>query len=187
MDGVTVYARGPVSIAEWEALPDDGNRYELIDGTVYVNASPNYSHQAVVAPLLRVLAPAVPDGWLVLPGPLDFQSGNDSVLVPDVVVASRDERHGTRLYVPPLLVVEVASPSTRRYDRVTKLAAYDTAGVGAYWIVEPDVDDPALLVFERDNGALVQRAHVRGDEAFVATSPFAVTVVPSALVADLRA
>ena len=90
------------------------------------------------------------------------------------------EAGGARRYVPPALVVEVASPSTRRYDRVTKLAAYDRAGVPAYWVVDPD--EPSVLVFEREGGALAERAHVRGDEAYAATVPFAMTVAASALV-----
>lgn len=179
----TVYARGPVSIAEWEALPDDGNRYELIDGTVYVNAPPNYAQQDVVGALFLLLHPLCPRDAKVTVGPIDFQADERNVLAPDLVVAPRAEARGKRLYVPPLLVVEVASPSTRRYDRVIKLAAYDRGGVGAYWIV--DADDPSVLVFERDGGRLVERARVVGDEAYAAEVPFPVTVVPSALVADL--
>jgi Uma2 family endonuclease len=175
----TVYARGPVSIAEWEALPDDGNRYELIDGTVYVNAAPKVPHQAVVAELMFLLHPLCPEGVMVLPGPVDFQADAATILEPDLLVIPRSEAGGARLHVPPLLVVEVASPSTRRYDRVTKLAAYDRAGVPAYWIV--DGDEPSLLVFEREGDRLVERAYVRGDESYAATIPFPVTVGPSAL------
>ena len=106
--------------------------------------------------------------------------GLATVLEPDLLVVPRGEARADRLHVPPLLVVEVASPSTRRYDRVTKLDAYDRGGVPAYWIVDPD--EPSLLVFEREGARLVERAHVRGDEAYAAAVPFAVTVVPSALV-----
>lgn len=178
----TVYARGPVTIAEWEALPDDGNRYELIDGAVYVNAMPALPHQAVVARLLVHLANAAPAGLLVLP-PIDFVAGEATVLAPDLVVVPASAVRETRVHIAPLLVVEVASPSTRRYDRVTKLAAYERGGVGAYWIVDPD--DPSVLVFEREGDRLAERARVVGDEAYAAEVPFAVIVVPSALVADL--
>jgi len=184
MSAVTlVYARGPISIAEWEALPDDGNRYELIDGTVYVNAAPKLPHQGVVGHLFRLLDPLCPREAKVFVGPIDFEADAATILEPDLLVVPRSESREARLHVPPLLVVEVASPSTRRYDRGAKLGAYDRGGVPVYWIVDPD--EPSLLVFERDGDRLVERAYVSGDEAYEATVPFAVTVVPSVLVADL--
>ncbi len=126
---------------------------------------------------------AAPADVLVLP-PVDFVANDRSVLQPDLVVVSRSAAHQKRLHEPPLLVVEVASPCTRGYDRVHKLDAYDRGGVPAYWIVDPR--DVSLTVFERDGDRLVERARVVGGEAYEATEPFVVTVVPDALVADLR-
>ena len=74
------------------------------------------------------------------------------------------------------------SPSTRRIDLGTKRLAYEAAGVPAYWLVDPDV--PSLTVLELDAGRYVERATVTGGEAFHATVPFAVTVVPARLLDD---
>jgi Uma2 family endonuclease len=183
MSVTTIYDPGPVSLAEYEALPDDGNRYELIDGVVYVSPAAVWLHQRVAARLQDLLVAAAPDDLAVVQTP-GYQAGERTLFVPDVVV-SRDPAPGAKYVTEPLpLAVEVLSPSSRKYDRVTKLAAYDRAGVGAYWIVDPD--EPSLLVFEREGDRLVERAHVRGDESFAATRPFQVTVVPSALAARLR-
>ena len=182
MSAVTVDARGPMSIAEWEALPDDGNRYELIDGTLYVNAAPNMRHQSYVGELHLLLARNCPPHARVLVGPVDFQIGDATIVEPDLLVVPRSVPMLARLYVPPLLVVEVLSPSTRRYDRGEKLGAYDRGRVGACWLLDPD--EPSLQVYERDGDRLVERARVAGEEAFAAEVPFAVTVVPALLVAE---
>jgi Uma2 family endonuclease len=83
---------------------------------------------------------------------------------------------------PPELVVEVASPRTRLYDRSRKKDIYQSFGIPAYWIVEPDRDRPELTVFELRSGAYEQAAHVIGDDEYHATVPFPVTIVPSELV-----
>jgi hypothetical protein len=70
---------------------------------------------------------------------------------------------------------------------MTKCAAYDDEGVAAYWIVEPDPDRPSIEVFVRtEAGRLVPAGAAVGDAAVHGTVPFAVDIVPSALVADLR-
>lgn len=188
VDVPTVYASGPVAISEWEAAAsrEDGRRYELVDGTVYVSDPPSPLHQAVVGRLGATLRRAAPSGVEVVPGPVDFEAGRSTIVAPDLVVVPLAETSGTRLHVPPLLVVEVMSPSSRRYDRVQKLATYDAGGVDDYWVVDPNPRDPSLLVFGRRGGALVQVATVHGSDPFVATAPYEVTVVPAALVDGLR-
>jgi Uma2 family endonuclease len=179
----TIYDPGPVSLAEYEALPDDGNRYELIDGVVYVSPTAVMVHQVASTMLHNLLTAAAPDDLFVTPTP-GYQAGERTLLIPDLVVTPWPARDAKYVTEPLPLAVEVLSPSSRRYDRITKLAAYDRAGVDAYWIVDPV--EPSLLVFEREGDRLVERAHVRGDEPFAATRPFQVTVVPGALVARLR-
>ena len=105
-----------------------------------------------------------------------------TVLEPDVLVARTADLTPARLEGPPLLAVEVLSPSTRRIDLGTKRLAYEAAGVPAYWLVDPEV--PSLTVLELDAGRYVERATVTGEEAFEATFPFAVTVVPARLLDD---
>ena len=83
---------------------------------------------------------------------------------------------------PPELVVEVASPRTRLYDRNRKKDVYQDFGSPACWIVEPSRDHPELTVFELRSGAYEQTAHVVGCEEYRAAVPFPVTIVPSQLV-----
>ncbi len=102
------------------------------------------------------------------------------------MVVSRDQLGGAKCTEPPLLVVEVRSPSTALVDLNLKKAAYERFGVESYWVVSPDPDSPELIVFELREGQYEQVARVSGDERFTAVRPFAVEVVPSQLVAGLR-
>lgn len=87
----------------------------------------------------------------------------------------------------PLLAVEVLSPSSRLTDPGTKKLFYERLGVRSYWLVDPDLDAPSLKVLMlNDEGVYKETAHVVGDEPYEADEPFAVTVVPSALVAGAR-
>jgi Uma2 family endonuclease len=83
-------------------------------------------------------------------------------------------------------VVEVASPRTRLYDRNRKKDIYEGFGISAYWIVEPGMDCPELIVFELREGVYQQTAHVTGSEEYHAEIPFPVTVTPSQLVSLRR-
>jgi Uma2 family endonuclease len=102
--------------------------------------------------------------------------------VPDVAVVRAGSLDAFFEEAPPELVVEVASPRTRLYDRNRKKDVYADFGIPAYWIVEPDPDRPGLTVFELRSGAYEQAAHVTGDQEYRAAIPFPVTVVPSRLV-----
>jgi Uma2 family endonuclease len=83
----------------------------------------------------------------------------------------------------PELVVEVLSPSNRRYDEVVKRQLYAEAGVASYWIVDPglDVGPVVLTVLDLQDGEYVETARVSGTESWTATRPFEVTVVPDEL------
>lgn len=164
------------------AMPDDGHRYELLDGTLLVTPAPNVNHQRCVGALLALLRDARQSGHTVLLAPLDVRLSRTTVLEPDVLVARTADLTPARLEGPPLLAVEVLSPSTRHLDLGTKRLAYEAAGVPAYWLVDPD--GPSLTVLELDAGRYVERATVAGNEAFHATLPFAVTVVPARLLDD---
>ncbi len=72
---------------------------------------------------------------------------------------------------PPALAVEVASPRTRLYDRNRKKDIYEGFGIPAYWIVEPDMDRPELIVFELREDVYKQTAHVTGSEEYHARDP----------------
>ena len=125
------------------ALPDDGNRYELVDGELLVSPAPRLPHQRAVTALYRRLYPYVEAqgiGEILLsPADLDLRSGQ--LLQPDLFVfrtfpASRASSWSD--VGIPVLVVEVGSPFTARYDRKIKRPTYQRAGVSEYWIVDLD-------------------------------------------------
>lgn len=145
------------------ALPDDGNRYEVVRGTLLVTPAPSRGHQRVLGRLYLALG-----NWLavhpvgeLLWSPADITAGSETLVQPDLFVveqgaAGRPEWPQLREL---LLVIEVLSPSTRRHDRTTKRRCYQEAGVPTYWILAPEeglveVWTPADLVGRVEREAL---------------------------------
>lgn len=174
---------GPFTYDDLLALPDDGHRYELFDGSLLVSAAPNRGHQRCVSRLLLLLAPhAQAAGYEVLPGPIDVRLAQDRVLEPDLIVVRAGPGSQQTIDEAPLLVVEVSSPSTRNIDRDLKRRAYEERGIPPFWLVDPL--EPSLTVLELEDDQYVERAHVTGDAVFDARQPFAVTVSPMGLAGD---
>lgn len=129
--------------AEVLALPDDGKRYELVDGELLVSPAARLRHQLVVQELFRLIDPFVIRHHLgttfCLPADLTLQAGQ--VVQPDVFVLAEVPDPRTTEWDDvgiPVLAVEVLSPSTARHDRLVKRGAYQRAGVATYWIVDLD-------------------------------------------------
>ena len=135
---VAVPAGSSLTYQDLEDLPDDGRRYELIDGSLVVTPAPGTTHQLVVGAVYRLLWSARRAGTVVLTAPVDFVPQPTTSLQPDVVVTEEGEIGEARLTRPPLLVVEVLSPSSRRHDLGSKRLAYAAAGVPSYWLVDPE-------------------------------------------------
>jgi Uma2 family endonuclease len=174
----------PFTVDELDRMPDDGRRYELLDGALIVSPRPTTVHQMVAGRLLVLLSTACPDGSFVMPEPA-VQLSDQTEFDPDIVVVRREHVGGAKVTEPPLLAVEVRSPSTALIDLNRKKAAYEAFGVASYWIVVPDRADPELIVFELRDGRYQQVAHVTGDEGLRLERPFQVEVVPARLVAGL--
>lgn len=182
MEAVSTLERGrALTVDDLEAMPDDGNRYELIDGVLVVSAAPRPVHQQALVGIVLALKQAAPGDLLVLPAPLDVELDRHTMVEPDVLVARRDAFNDKRLPGPPLLAVEVLSPSTRLTDLNTKFARYERAGIPSYWVVYPD--EPRLVVWELQGERYVEVADVGPDETWTAALPFEVTIAPGALLA----
>lgn len=177
---ITVFA-GPLTRADLEAIPEDGRRYELIDGCLIVTPSPGPPHQLMLGELYLALRAAQTPAWYTILG-LDYMPSEWTTFVPDLLVVDHDERRRGGKGTRPELVVEVLSPSTRHIDRGLKRAAYAAAGVPLYWILDPR--QPSLLVLELAGDEYLEAARVEGDEVYDATRPFPVTLVPAALGID---
>ena len=176
---------GPYTVEDLEAMPDDGRRYELIDGRLLVTAAPVPRHQKIVAKLVARMDPLCPDDMHVFPAPLGVRLSRKTELQPDLLVCRDEDLTEKRLTVGPLLAVEVLSPSTASNDFVSKKAAYERMGTPSYWIVDPGI--PRLMVFELDeHGAYQMVADVKDEDAFEAERPFPVRIVPAVLLGTLR-
>jgi Uma2 family endonuclease len=124
------------------ALPDDGNRYELIDGELLVTPAPTGLHQLAIARLVHRVAPFVQANALgeTLWSPADLALGGDQLSQPDLFVMPwlpRDRRSWSG-FPDPILVVEILSPGTERFDRTIKRRRFQRAGIPEYWAVDLD-------------------------------------------------
>lgn len=174
--------------ADLQEIPDDGHRYEIVDGSLHVSASPTPRHQIVAHRLTVLLAEAAPAGLEAVPA-VDVDFG-PSVLEPDVlVVRSAAAFSGRATFVPAdlLLTVEVVSPSSRRMDRMVKPSILAESGVPAYWRVELDGPGaPLVVVHVLDGGGYREVVTVRTGESVVVDVPFPVEVRPAELVGPRR-
>jgi Uma2 family endonuclease len=175
----------PFTVEELGRMPDDGRRYELLDGSLVVSPRPGMPHQVVAGELFHVLRLACPPGIRVVPEPT-VQLALDTEFVPDIVVVGEDQINAAKCTSPPMLAVEVRSPSTALIDLNRKKAAYERFGVASYWIVVPDPDGPALISFDLHDGHYTETAHITGDGTYRATRPFPVEITPAHLVTGLR-
>ena len=123
------------------AMPDDGNRYELVWGELLVTPAPAKIHQRVVL-RLAVLLDAYCARWGIgesFVSPADISWGSDTLVQPDVFVATPDEAAAPDWSAVKhlLCVAEVLSPGTARRDRFQKRKLYQAQGVAMLWLVDP--------------------------------------------------
>ena len=125
-------------------LPDDGNRYEVLDGELFVTPAPRAAHQRAVGELLVRLVTYLRHWKLgeALSSPADIEFSDTRLVQPDVFVVPFDaagrKRQGWSDMKELVLAVEVLSPSTARADRLVKRRIYQEEPVGEYWVVDLD-------------------------------------------------
>jgi Uma2 family endonuclease len=163
----------------WEQLPDDGYRYEVIGGVLYMSTAPSPRHQLIILEFVAALREqlVLPGIGIVLTSPIGlFMPGCDPVQ-PDLLVLRAADRHmlgPRRIEGVPALIVEVLSPSNADHDLIVKREAYARAGVPEYWIARP-VEEDVLAHSEPDPATGHYRRVVRfaaGDEPRSAMLPF---------------
>ncbi len=147
----------------YAALPDDGRRYEVVQGVLMMSPAPEVSHQGIIQRISRYLDERIftPHLGLVLTGPTDVKLAIDTVVQPDVLVLLKEhlariqEKH---IAGNPDLAVEVISPGSATYDRLVKYHVYEQAGVPEYWLVNSKKQTVEVFVLEgsqyRSPGAL---------------------------------
>lgn len=123
-----------------DQLPEDGYRYELIDGVLLVSPSPTSRHQKLIVRLDTALEASCPSEWAVTQG-VEVRINRLRSLIPDVLVVSADAAAREPSKFQPhevLLAVEIVSRNSKAMDRITKPALYAQAGIPFYWRVETD-------------------------------------------------
>ena len=139
------------TLADLDALPDDGLRYELDDGCLVVSPPEVVRNASAAFQLGLLLAAELDHRWRVVPNP-GIAFGERDYRQPDLVVCRRDAL-SRKMAVPAdvLLVVEVMSPSSVRRDRLVKPSQYASAGIAHYWRLEPT--DRVLVTHALDGDA----------------------------------
>ncbi len=145
--------QGSWTYEDYAALPDDGRRYEIVNGVLVMAPAPDTGHQSIVVRLSHYLFVHVELAGLgrVFSGPVDVELGPKNVYQPDLVVllnAHLERVAEKKISGAPDLAVEIASPSTAAYDRLTKYERYAHAGITEYWIVKSVTRTVEVLVLE---------------------------------------
>ncbi len=153
-------------------LPDNGKRYEIVEGDLFVTPAPRRLHQRIVTRLTRFLSGFVEDHQLgeVYVSPFDVVFSPFDVVEPDLVYFSNArESVLTEMNAQgaPDLVVEVLSEGTEKRDRTIKLKLYGKFGVDEYWIIDPN--GPSTEIYRRGEGGLALVAKLSAMDAL--TSP----------------
>jgi Uma2 family endonuclease len=182
-------AIGTNSLSRWTApdgrwtepdlhlFPQDGHRYEIVDGSLHVTPPLDGPHEAIVRAVLTMLRGAAPEGWWVCDR-VGIEAGRSN-LIPDVTVL-RPYSSGA-IWADPAdvaCVIEVETETSRRYDRLLKPTLYAEAGIPAFWRIEPE-PEPVLHTYALGADGYQAEKTVRGADLVQVDAPFPVRVAPS--------
>lgn len=170
----------PWTETDLQAFPDDGHRYEIVDGGLHVTAPLDGDHDRLVEDVIADLRTAVPPGWRVA-GHAGLRAG-ESFVTPDIVVLRPGAPTGGSWAdsVDVALAVEVESPSTRRFDRCVKHGLYAEAGIESYWRIERTSNGPVAHLYTRAAaGHYESHRSVNPGQCVTAELPYAVQVAPA--------
>jgi Uma2 family endonuclease len=175
----------PWTIDDLDELPDNGNRYEIADGSLIVSPSSDIWHVDANEQLGNLLRRQAPSGLRVLIAGAGIDIYRRiTYYVPDLVVAHAEAvRRGGKTLQPAdvLLVAEVLSPSNRSKDLVLKRHDYAAAGIPHYWIVDRVNRTLTVLVLDEGETTYREEAVVEPGKTWTTDRPFAITIDPAEL------
>lgn len=176
---------GPWTERDLLALPDDGQRHELVEGRLLVSPPPAGPHQQTVLRLAGLLLAATPPNLDTVEG-LGVRVPGGSILVPDLLVADLEAVSANRSGIldpgSVHLVVEIVSPGSVIMDRLTKPVLYAQAEIPSFWRVELGEGGPSIATFRlEDGGGYVAEAASGPSEPLVVAKPFPVRIDAGAL------
>lgn len=183
-------ARRKISYDEYMALVDSSEqRYELIDGEIYLLASPSYNHQVIVGEIAWHLNGYFRDKRCrPLTAPLDVRlfghatkfEEDPNVVQPDVIVICDEDKVGAdgKYEGVPTLIAEVLSRSTKGKDMAVKLNLYMKSGIEEYWIIDPENKSATQFSFSRERD--IESMHTYREADTIASTAFAGLAIPLA-------
>lgn len=179
--------QGRWTYADWESLPDDGNRYEIIDGAVYMTTAPSSFHQWITGRLWRYIGVPAEDLNLcyAFNAPIGVIMPGCDPVQPDFVIVLRERSgiiHDRRIWGVPDLLVEILSLGNAVYDLEVKLAAYARAGVPEYAVVDPSARTVSCYRSDDSGTYPLPRVYTETDSLNFLCLP-AVSIVVGALLA----
>ncbi|MFI9561332.1 Uma2 family endonuclease [Nonomuraea endophytica] len=170
----------PFTVDDLLRFPDDGNRYELFNGSLLVSPAPLPLHQRAIRRLELLLEEFAPPTLEPL-STVNLRVTEKDFFIPDLVVVPTAVVEANELMFAPadiLLAVEVVSPSTRARDRTFKTAEYAKAGIPTYWRIEPE----ALYVYTLEDGSYAGPEVYKAGEVAQLSTPYEVAFDPGDLV-----
>ncbi|MDA2814301.1 Uma2 family endonuclease [Nocardiopsis sp. RSe5-2] len=175
----------PLTVDDLRDMPDDGRRYELVDGRLDVSPAPINDHSIVEHRISWWLEAKAPKGMRVFGTVgINLYGDRSNHRIPDSAVVRSEDLERPYLTRPPLLVVEVVSPESALRDFNTKRTQYARFGIPSYWVVSPVPEQPGIVEYRLAGEAYEEKAMVYGAGVFTTDAPFPVSLVPHWLVAD---
>ncbi|WP_236005107.1 Uma2 family endonuclease [Nonomuraea antri] len=172
----------PYSVDDLLKFPDDGNRYELFNGSLLVSPAPLPPHQDTIFLTQIILHKAAPRHLRAMTT-INVRVSEQDFFIPDLAVVQRKAIHTTGPMFSPqdvLLVGEVVSPSTKLRDRALKVEAYAAAGIPTYWRIELN-EGPTLYVYTLDGDSYASPIAYKAGTVAHLTEPFPVSFDPAEL------
>ncbi|WP_017624525.1 Uma2 family endonuclease [Nocardiopsis chromatogenes] len=175
----------PLTVDDLPDMPDDGRRFELVDGRLDVSPAPVGDHSTVEHRLSWWLQTNAPDDVRVFGTVgINFNAERTHHRIPDAAVFRWKDYERPYQTRPPLLAVEVLSPESALRDFNTKWAEYAKFGIEAYWVISPTRDRPGIVEYRLDGENYAEKEMVYGTDVFTTDFPFPVSFVPHWLIAD---
>jgi Uma2 family endonuclease len=172
-------------VDDLEHTPDDGRRYELVDGRLDVSTAPEPLHARVAFRLGNHLSASCDHAFEIAESPgIDLDGERTRHRIPDLAVFGTDLPEEGYFAVPPILAVEVLSFESVFRDNHTKRLEYAAFGVPSYWIINPLSEKVGLIELRLENGQYQEVTQVYGEDVFETDLPFPVTLVPHWLTAN---
>lgn len=173
----------PIGPYTWDDLqnfpPEDGVRYELLDGVLVMSPGVSNFHWRVTRNLANLLTESAAGRFEAIGPPFDWYINENRYFEPDLLVIPLSDEKIRRFEGVPLLAVEIISEFSRPRDLGFKKTLYAEAGLEWYWVIDPDVPD--LTIFHLDGPRYIEHARVAGTEAYECEEPLPVRVVPADL------